>query len=63
MDALMRKSALTDSELLDILRSRYNYISHSELKKVLMKMEIEGLIILTPLTKDKKRVELIKKDL
>jgi len=63
MDALIRKSALTDSELLDILRSRYNYISHSELKKVLMKMEIEGLIILTPLTKDKKRVELIKKDL
>ncbi len=63
MDALIRKSALTDSELLDILRSRYNYISRSELKKVLMKMEIEGLIILTPLTKDKKRVELIKKDL
>ena len=63
MDALIRKSALTDSELLDILKSRYNYISYSELKKALMKMEIEGLIILTPLTKDKKRIELIKKDL
>ena len=63
MDALIRKSALTDSELLDILKSRYNYISYSELKKVLMKMEIEGLIILTSLTKDKKRIELIKKDL
>ena len=61
MDALMKKGALTDSELLDAVRSRYNYVGPNELKKALMKMEIEGLIIMTTLTKDKKRIELVKK--
>lgn len=58
MDVLYKKKAMTDTDLLDNLKGRYEDLSFKELNKTLMKMEIGGLIFVTSLSKGKRRVEL-----
>jgi len=56
-----KKGTLTDLELLKALKDTYGDLSQSAFQKALMKLEIEGLIHVSSLTKTKKCVELIRK--
>jgi len=61
VEVLERKGALTDVELYDLLKESYEGIGFADLNKTLMKMEIEGRVYVSALTKGKRRVELIEK--
>ena len=61
VEILERKGPLTDVELYDLLKERYEAIGFGNLNETLMRMEIEGKIYVSTLTKGKRRVELIKK--
>ncbi len=52
---------MTDVELYDLVKERYEGIGFGNLNKTLMRMEIEGKIYVSTLTKGKRRVELIEK--
>jgi len=49
---------LTDSELLNSLAKRGIELTEADISKILMDLEIYGLIKVTWLTKEKKRIEL-----
>jgi len=61
VEILERKGPLTDVELYDLLKESYEGIGFGNLNKTLMRMEIEGKIYVSALTKGKRRVELIKR--
>ena len=61
VEILERKGPLTDVELYDLLKDSYEGIGFGDLNKNLMRMEIEGKIYVSALTKGKRRVELIEK--
>ncbi len=61
VEILERKGPLTDVELYDLLKDNYEGIGFGNLNKTLMRMEIEGKIHVSALTKGKRRVELIKR--
>jgi len=60
VEILERKGPLTDVELYDLLKESYEGIGFGNLNKTLMRMEIEGKIYVSALTKGKRRVELIE---
>ena len=61
VEILLKKGgALTDTELYQALRKSYGDLSLRELNKTLMRLEIEGIIHVFRLTKNIRRVELIK---
>ena len=60
IEILEKKGALTDVELFDLLKERYEGIGFSKLNKTLMSMEIQGKIYVSLLTKGRRRVELIE---
>ncbi len=55
---LEKGGALTDTELYQALRQSYGDLSFRELNKTLMCLEIEGIIHVFRLTKNRRRVEL-----
>ena len=59
---LERKGSLTDSELYGFLKEDYGSLEFGELNRTLMKLEIRGIIHVSSITKDKKRIELVNKD-
>jgi Fe2+ or Zn2+ uptake regulation protein len=61
MEILERKGPLTDVELYDLLKENYEGIGFGNLNKTLMRMEIEGKIYVSTLTRGKRRVELVEK--
>lgn len=61
VEILERKGPLTDVELYDLLKESYEAIGFGDLNKTLMRMEIEGKIHVSTLTKGKRRVELIER--
>jgi transcription initiation factor IIE alpha subunit len=61
LEILEKKKAMNDDELYKILYTQLNNVGKRELNKVLLKLEIKGLIRVSNLTKNKKRVELIGK--
>ena len=61
VETLERKGPLTDVELFDLIKESYEGIGFGDLNKTLMRMEIEGKIYVSALTKGKRRVELIEK--
>jgi len=61
VEILERKGPLTDVELYDLLKESYEGMGFGDLNATLMKMEIEGKIYVSALTKGKRRVELIKR--
>ena len=61
VEILERKGPLTDVELYDLLKENYEGIGFGNLNKTLMRMEIEGKIYVSTLTKGKRRVELIER--
>lgn len=59
MEILYKKGgALTDIELYKALEKEYGMLSYRELNKTLMRLEVNGIIQVSHLTKNKKRVEL-----
>jgi hypothetical protein len=61
VEILERKGPLTDVELYDLLKESYEGIGFGDLNKNLMRMEIEGKIYVSALTKGKRRIELIER--
>jgi hypothetical protein len=62
IELLQRKGPMTDLELYDLLKGSNEAIGYSDLNKTLMRMEIEGKIYVSSLTKGKRRVELTEKE-
>jgi hypothetical protein len=61
IEVLREKGSITDSELFDALRAFYREIGFDDLNKTLMQMEVTGLISVSSLAKDKRLVQLTKK--
>ena len=55
-----KKGVLTDGELYKDLKASPDELSLRTLNKALMKLEVDGIIRVFELTKNKKRIELIK---
>ena len=60
-ETLEKKSAMTDEELFNLLKETHEDLGFGMLNKTLMKMEVEGKIYVSALTKGKRRVELVKR--
>jgi len=61
VEILEKKGAITDEELFDLLRETHEDLGFGALNKTLMKMEVEGKVYVSSLTKGKRRVELVKR--
>ena len=61
VEVLEKKGAMTDTELFDLLKERHGDLGFGDLNKILMKMEVAGLVYVSSLTKGKRRVELVKR--
>jgi len=60
VEILEKKGPLTDVELYDLLKESHEDIGFGTLNQTLMRMEIEGKIYVSALTKGKRRIELVK---
>jgi len=61
MDAIKRKGPLTDDELLREMRNSKEDLSFRELNRILMKLELNGLVRVSRQTKGKRLVELVER--
>ena len=61
VEILEKKGAMTDEELLDVLRETREDLGFGALNETLMKMEVQGMVYVSSLTKGKRRVELVKR--
>jgi len=59
VEILEKKDALTDIDLLHDIKDNFGEISLRELNRILMKLEISGIIRVSRLMKGKRRVELV----
>lgn len=61
VEILVKKGGvLTDTELYNALERKHSPISFREFNKTLMRLEVEGIIHVSNLTKNRKSIELIK---
>lgn len=60
-EILKNEHTLTDEEILNALNKNGNSYSINELNKVLMQLEILGLISVRWVSKEKRRVELVER--
>ena len=60
VEILEKRGSLIDVELYDLLKESYEDIGFGKLNKTLMKMEIQGKVYVSTLTRGKRQVELIK---
>jgi DNA-binding PadR family transcriptional regulator len=58
LDVIGRKGPLTDDELLRELRNGKEDMSYRELNRILLKLEVNGLVRVSRQMKGKRRVEL-----
>jgi Fe2+ or Zn2+ uptake regulation protein len=61
VEVLEKKGAMTDAELFDVLRETHEDLGFGALNRTLMKMEVQGKVYVSSLTKGKRRVELVKR--
>lgn len=61
LETLERKGGMTDEELFDLLKETHEDLGFGMLNKTLMKMEVEGKVYVSALTKGKRRVEPVKR--
>jgi DNA-binding PadR family transcriptional regulator len=57
-----RQGVLIDDELITILSNEFGEVSPNEINQVLMDLEIRGLIHVSQITKNKRRIERITED-
>ena len=60
MEILERKDPLTDVELYHLIKETHGEAGFGDLNKTLMRLEIQGKVHVSTLTKGKKMVELIE---
>jgi hypothetical protein len=60
VEILERKGPLTDVELYDLIKETHGEAGFGDLNKTLMRLEIQGKVNVSTLTKGKRRVELIE---
>lgn len=61
LELLDRKGAMTDEELFDQLKESHDDLGFGMLNTTLMRMEVQGKVYVSALTKGKRRVELVKR--
>jgi len=61
IEVLEKKGPMTDGELLDFLKEMHEDVGFGMLNQTLMRMEVEGKVYVSSLTKGKRRVELLKR--
>ncbi len=61
VEALEKKGAMSDIDLLKELKVNFGEVSFRELNSNLMKMELGGVVWVTRLMKGKRQVELTKR--
>jgi len=61
VETLSKKGAMTDEELFDLLKESHEDLGFGMLNRTLMKLEVEGKVYVSALTKGKRRVELVKR--
>ncbi len=61
VELLEKKGAMTDEELFDALKETQEQLGFGIVNQTLMKLEIQGKIYVSSLTKGKRRVELVKR--
>ncbi len=60
VELLQRKGPTTDNELYDMIKEVHGDVGFNVLNKELMRLEIEGVIHVSTLTRGKRRVELLQ---
>lgn len=60
LDVIMRKGSITDDELLKEIRNGKEDLSFRELNRILMKLEVNGIVRVSRQMKGKRRVELVE---
>ena len=60
VEILERKGPLTDVELYELIKETHGEAGFGDLNKTLMRLEIQGKVYVSTLTKGKRRVELIE---
>lgn len=58
---IKEKKSITDDDLMEVLNKNGSKCSPDELDKLLMQLEILGLITIRWVAKDKRRVEMVEK--
>jgi len=61
VEVLEKKGPMTDVDLLDLLKETHEDLGFGVLNQTLMRMEVEGKVYVSSLTKGKRRVELVKR--
>lgn len=61
VEVLEKKGPMTDAELLNLLKETHEDLGFGMLNQTLMKMEVEGKVYVSSLTRGKRRVELVKR--
>ncbi len=62
VELLQHKGSTTDSDLYNMVKSTYGEVGFDTLNRELMRLEIEGKIHVSALSRGKRRVELLKKE-
>ncbi len=60
VELLQRRESVTDTELYNMIKEIYGDLGFNVLNKELMRLEIQGKIQVSALTRGKRRVELLK---
>jgi DNA-binding PadR family transcriptional regulator len=61
VEVLEKKGPMTDAELFDALKDAHEDLGFGALNQTLMRLEVEGKVYVSWLTKGKRRVELVKR--
>jgi DNA-binding PadR family transcriptional regulator len=61
VEVLEKKGAMSDAELFDALKDTQEDLGFGMLNQTLMRLEVEGKVYVSWLTKGKRRVELVKR--
>jgi Fe2+ or Zn2+ uptake regulation protein len=61
IELLEKKGGMTDEDLFNVLKESHEDLGFGMLNRTLLKMEVQGKVYVSALTKGKRRVELAKR--
>ncbi|MEM3811174.1 MAG: hypothetical protein QXV38_02615 [Conexivisphaerales archaeon] len=59
MEIVSKQGNLTDTELFNSIQRKYSWLNLKEFNRELMELEIQGLIYVFQIGKDKRRIEVV----
>lgn len=59
VELLSRRGALSDVELLDLLKNEFEGVGFRDLNRVLLCLEVKGMVYVSSMVRGKRRVELV----